>query len=94
VHRRLRLQQGSAIGANAMLMTAAALRWLPPIATALLHHAFALLVLLDSLRIETIGPPVVTAAPPGGRRTTARSATQAVRPRKVRKATKATKETA
>ncbi len=54
IRRRLRLQQGSADGANAMLMTAAALRWLPPIATALLHHGFALLVLLDSLRLEAL----------------------------------------
>jgi len=55
VHRRLRTQQQVAIGANAALMTAAAVRWLPPIATALFHHGFALLVLLDSLRIEALG---------------------------------------
>jgi Cd2+/Zn2+-exporting ATPase len=54
VHRRLRLQQNAAVGVNAALMTAAALRWLPPIATALLHHGFAVLVLLDSLRIEAL----------------------------------------
>lgn len=57
VRRRLRLQQGSADGANAVLMTAAALRWLPPIATALLHHGFALAVLLDSLRLEALQSP-------------------------------------
>jgi hypothetical protein len=57
VHRRLRLQQGSATGMNAVLMTAAALRWLPPIGTALLHHGFALLLLLDSLRIESLQAP-------------------------------------
>jgi hypothetical protein len=57
VHRQLRLQQGSATAANAALMTAAALRWLPPIGTALLHHGFALLLLLDSLRIESLAAP-------------------------------------
>lgn len=88
VRRRLRRQQGSAIGANAMLMTAAALRWLPPIATALLHHAFALLVLLDSLRIETIGPPVQAAAPSARKRGSGR--VPAVRAGKARKATKET----
>lgn len=63
VHRRLRLQQGAAVAANAALMTAAALRWLPPIVTSLLHHGFALLVLLDSLRIEALGAPTQAASP-------------------------------
>ena len=54
VHRRLRLQQGAAVAANAAFMTATALRWLPPIATALLHHGFVLLLLLDSLRVESL----------------------------------------
>ena len=57
VQRRLRLQQGAATAANAALMTTAALRWLPPIATSLLHHGFALLLLLDSLRFESFDPP-------------------------------------
>ena len=57
VHRRLRLQQGTAVAANAGLMTAAALRWLPPIAITLLHHGHALLLLLDSLRIESMTVP-------------------------------------
>lgn len=57
VHRRLRLHQGAAVVANSALMTAAALRWLPPIGTALLHHGFALLLLLDSLRVERIDAP-------------------------------------
>lgn len=52
VHRRVRLQQGVASAGNAALMTAAALRWLPPMATTLLHHGLALLLLLDSLRFE------------------------------------------
>ena len=60
VHRRLRLQQGTAVAANAALMTAAALRWLPPIGITLLHHGHALLLLLDSLRIESLaGTPAV-----------------------------------
>jgi hypothetical protein len=57
VHRRLRVQQGAATAANAALMTAAALRWLPPIGTSLLHHGFALLLLLDSLRVESLDAP-------------------------------------
>jgi hypothetical protein len=57
VHRRLRVQQGTATAANAALMTAAALRWLPPIGTSLMHHGFALLLLLDSLRIESLEAP-------------------------------------
>jgi hypothetical protein len=55
VHRRLRLQQGAATLANAALMTASALRWAPPIATATLHHGFAALLLIDSLRLERLG---------------------------------------
>ena len=54
VHRRLRLQQGAAVAVNAALMTASALRRLPPIASALLHHGFVLLLLLDSLRVESL----------------------------------------
>lgn len=57
VHRRLRLQQGAAVTVNSFLMTAAALRWLSPMGTALLHHGFALLLLLDSLRVERIDAP-------------------------------------
>ena len=64
VHRRLRLQQGTAVAANAALMTAAGLRWLPPMATALLHHGHALLLLLDSLRIESLAAPPAPSAPP------------------------------
>jgi hypothetical protein len=71
IHGRLRLQQHAAVAANATLMTAAALRWLPPIATALIHHGFALLLLLDSLRIQGIGgahsrTPAPQVLPPHG----------------------------
>ena len=68
VHRRLRLQQGSAVAANAALMTAAALRWLPPIGITLLHHGHALLLLLDSLRIESLAVPPASAEPDTPRR--------------------------
>ena len=34
-----------------------ALRWLPPIGTSLLHHGFALALLLDSLRVESLAAP-------------------------------------
>lgn len=61
VHRRVRLQHGAASAGNAALMAAAALRWLPPMATTLLHHGLALLLLLDSLRFE------VARAQPGRR---------------------------
>ncbi|MBC7942749.1 MAG: hypothetical protein H7Z19_23850, partial [Chitinophagaceae bacterium] len=71
VHRRLRMQQGTAVAANAGLMTAAALRWLPPLAITLLHHGHALLLLLDSLRIESLDetplPPRAAAPRAGGR---------------------------
>lgn len=66
VHRRLRVQQGTAVAANSLLMTAAGLRWLPPIATTLLHHGHVLLLLLDSLRIEQLAarPASPTSAHP------------------------------
>lgn len=62
VHRRLRMQQGSATTLNSLLMAASALRWLPPMGTALVHHGFALLLLLDSLRVERIEGRSHTAA--------------------------------
>ena len=67
VDQRLRRHQAVAAGGNAVLMTAAALRVWPPMATALLHHALALLMLLDSWRIENLGdrvPPEVPHAEP------------------------------
>jgi cation transport ATPase len=64
VHRRLRRQQGAAVAVNAALMTAAALRWLPPEATALLHHGFVFALLFDSLRIEALDAPDVSVAAP------------------------------
>lgn len=60
MRRRLRNRQGLAVAGNAALMTASALRLLPPMATALLHHGFAVGVLLDSLLIERL-----TSAAPG-----------------------------
>ncbi len=68
VHRHLRWQQGTAVAANAALMTAAALRWLPPIAITLLHHGHALLLLLDSLRIESLVVPRASSSPAPRRR--------------------------
>jgi hypothetical protein len=52
VHRRLQRHQTGAMAVNALLMTASALRWAPPLATTIGHHGFAALLLLDSLRIE------------------------------------------
>lgn len=63
VRRRLRAQQNLAVAANAALMTASALRWLPPMATALLHHGFALAVLLDGLLLERLSVAERTPVP-------------------------------
>lgn len=57
VRGRLRRQQGAAVAVNAALMTTAALRWLPPEATALLHHGFVFAMLFDSLRIGALDLP-------------------------------------
>jgi P-type Cu2+ transporter len=57
VHQRLTLQQEAAAATDAALITASALRWLPPIATSLAHHGFALLLLLDSMRLASLEPP-------------------------------------
>jgi hypothetical protein len=76
VHRRLRLQQGTAVAANAALMTAAGLRWLPPMAITLLHHGHALLLLLDSLRIETLAAPAAALSPALRRRAKAQAKRQ------------------
>ncbi len=55
VDRRLRRHQSVAAAGNAAMLTASALRALPPMATALMHHGLALLLLLDSLRLENLG---------------------------------------
>ncbi|MCU0814189.1 MAG: hypothetical protein MUC32_07660 [Burkholderiaceae bacterium] len=57
IHRRLRRQQAAATVVNAALMTSAALRWLPPVATSLLHHGFVLAMLVDSIRLEALDAP-------------------------------------
>jgi cation transport ATPase len=59
VQRRLRLHHGAAVGTNALLMSASALRWWSPIVTTLMHHGFGLIALLDSLRLaqaDTVSP--------------------------------------
>ena len=61
VHRRLKLHQSAAVATNAALMTASALSWARPMTTTLAHHGFALLLLLDSMRLESLG--AVHAAP-------------------------------
>lgn len=63
VHRRLALHQGAASTVNAVLMMASALRWVPPVGTALVNNGFALLLLLDSLRLEAGGRPLPQRAP-------------------------------
>jgi cation transport ATPase len=60
---RLRRRQGFALAANAALMTAGAVRWLPALAVTLLHHGAGLLLLLDSLRLEGLQAPDEAPAP-------------------------------
>ncbi len=54
IERRLRRRHGFAVVVNAALMTASAVRWLPPMAVTLTHHGAGLLLLLDSLRLEAL----------------------------------------
>lgn len=69
IDTRLRRRHGFALAANAALMTAGAVRWLPPMATTLIHHGAGLLLLLDSLRLETLRPSgcAEPTGPPDGR---------------------------
>lgn len=55
VHRRLMAHQQAAAIVNAGLMMSSALEWLPPIGNALFNNGFAVLLLLDSLRLEAMG---------------------------------------
>jgi hypothetical protein len=66
IHRRLRRQQAAATVVNAALMTSAALRWLPPVATSLLHHGFVLAMLVDSIRLERLDTPAEDRDDPAG----------------------------
>ena len=63
VRGRLRRDMGVAVSANAALMVSAALRWLPPIGTALAKHAVALLLLERAARLADLAQ----AAPRGTR---------------------------
>jgi hypothetical protein len=51
VRRRLRSRFGASVTLNAALMVAAAMRWLPPLATAGIKHGVAFLLLRDSARL-------------------------------------------
>jgi len=64
VHRRLMIHQQAASAVNAGLMMASALRWVPPVGTALVNNGFALLLLLDSLRLEAMGGPRMNSPDP------------------------------
>lgn len=59
LQQRLHRWQDASVVVNAALMSASASRLLPPMATTLLHHGFALLMLLDSLLVEqqAVGTP-------------------------------------
>jgi len=63
IDRRLRRRHGFSVAVNATLMTAGAVRWLPPMAVTLLHHGAGLLLLLDSLRLEALRAPSRPPAP-------------------------------
>jgi len=65
IERRLRRRHGFAVAANAALMTAGAVRWLSPMAVTLMHHGAGLLLLLDSLRMESMQAPSVRQNSPG-----------------------------
>ncbi|MBL8329244.1 MAG: hypothetical protein JNJ71_10360 [Rubrivivax sp.] len=64
ISARLGQRHRFAIAANAALMTASAVRWLPPMAVTLMNHGAGLLLLLDSLRLESLrAPQGVSSAP-------------------------------
>ncbi|MCU0949480.1 MAG: hypothetical protein MUC68_00120 [Burkholderiaceae bacterium] len=52
LRRRLRLNLGVAVSANALLMIAAAMRWMPPLATTLLKHGVGLALLESAARLR------------------------------------------
>ncbi|MCX8113932.1 MAG: hypothetical protein N3D71_02550 [Burkholderiaceae bacterium] len=54
VRRRLRRHFGAAVTVNAGLMVAAAMRWLPPLATAGIKHGLAFLLLRESARLARL----------------------------------------
>lgn len=54
VRRRLRRHFGASVTLNAGLMVAAAMRWLPPLATAGIKHGLAFLLLRESARLARL----------------------------------------
>lgn len=70
VHRRLSVHQTASNVLNSVLMMSSALRWMPVMGNTLLHHGFALLLLLDSLRLEQISPRSTVPALAGQHRRT------------------------
>jgi cation transport ATPase len=54
IRRRLRLQTAGAVTLNAGLMVGAAMRWLPPIATAMVKHGAGLLLLQQGSRLAQV----------------------------------------
>ncbi len=70
VRRRLRRHFGTSVTLNAGLMVAAAMRWLPPLATAGIKHGLAVLLLRQSARLarlEVAGRVPATGAQPAER---------------------------
>jgi cation transport ATPase len=62
IRRQLRLQFAGSVTLNAALMVGAAMRWLPPIAIAVVKHGAGLLLLQqgsDLARVRREAPPVV-----------------------------------
>lgn len=64
VRRALRMQFGRSVALNAGLMVAAALRWLPPIATAALKHASVFLLLRQATQLTRLRAEHAAPAPP------------------------------
>jgi E1-E2 ATPase len=57
VRRKLRTQFGRAVAMNAGLMIAAAMRWVPPIATTTIKHGIAFVLLNESARLAAVEVP-------------------------------------
>lgn len=63
VRRELRRQFGRSVTLNAGLMVAAAMRWVPPIATTSIKHGLAFLLLAESARLARLDVAARTSRP-------------------------------
>jgi cation transport ATPase len=67
IRTRMRVQTGGSVSLNAALMVAAAMNWLPPIATAMIKHGIGLALLQQSSALARLrgAPPPVPEEPSG-----------------------------